>query len=71
MRLNGPAIIVDIIGGVMEDNALACSHCNMKAESGQTGWKKCDKCATLWCPRCAPVEDRCSNCVGGALKPIP
>ncbi|MCR4294173.1 MAG: hypothetical protein NUW21_01460 [Elusimicrobia bacterium] len=55
----------------MEDNALACSHCNMKAESGQTGWKKCDKCATLWCPRCAPVEDRCSNCVGGALKPVP
>lgn len=54
----------------MEDNALACSHCNMKHESVQTDWKKCDKCGELWCPRCAPVEDRCSSCLGGTLKPL-
>lgn len=55
----------------MEDNALACSHCNMSKESKQTGWKKCGKCGTLWCPRCSPVEDKCSNCIGGTLAPVP
>jgi hypothetical protein len=54
----------------MEDNALACHSCNMNPESAQKDWKKCDKCGELSCPRCAPVEDRCSNCVGGTLKAL-
>lgn len=55
----------------MEENALQCIRCNMNKESKQTGWNKCDKCGELWCPRCAAVEDKCSSCIGGTLKPAP
>lgn len=51
----------------MEDNALACSRCNMRRQGAMPDWKKY---GMLWCPKCAPVEDRCANCIGGELAPL-
>lgn len=55
---------------VMDENALACSRCNYQADQKPEGWRKCGKCRMLWCPKCAPVFDRCANCVGGILVPL-
>ncbi|PIP82613.1 MAG: hypothetical protein COR54_13760 [Elusimicrobia bacterium CG22_combo_CG10-13_8_21_14_all_63_91] len=54
----------------MEDNALTCRKCNYQSETADGGWKRCLKCAMLWCPKCVPEHGRCSNCVGGTLTAV-
>ena len=48
------------------EGVLACSHCSISTKETR-GWKRCNKCAFLWCPSCASAENRCSNCIGGEL----
>jgi hypothetical protein len=53
----------------MEGNSLECRACNAVADGPSQLWRRCRKCGMLWCPKCAPVEGLCSNCIGGELGP--